>query len=84
MRLLMTARRAGRLLGRGNKAARLARWRLMRFAALALGAFVAFNGISGVGDDDSGIGTWLAAALVVAMGVAVWSILNRIAGERPQ
>ena len=81
MRVLM---KVARLFGRGNRAGRLARWRLVRFAALALGAFVAFNGISGLGDDDRSAGTWLATVLVVGMGVAVWFVLHRMAGERPR
>lgn len=84
MRLWITARRAGQLFGRSNRAARLARWRLVRFAAVALGAFVAFNGVSGLADDDAGPGTWAATVAVVAMGLAVWIILSRLAGERPQ
>ena len=77
-------RRAGRAIFRGRTAMRLARWRMIRLAAIVLGLFVAFNGVSAVGDEHAGPGAWAATAVVVAMGVGVWIVLSRLAGQRPQ
>ena len=63
---------------------RLARWRMIRLAGVVLGLFVAFNGASALGDEHAGPAAWAATAVVVAMGVGVWLVLSRLAGERPQ
>jgi hypothetical protein len=57
---------------------------LIRLASLALGAFVAFNGITAVVGHRGDAVTWVSAAAVVLLGVAVWRVGVRFAGPRPQ
>ena len=80
----MSARAAGRLVGRGSLAVRLARWRLIRLVAFLIGAFVAFNGVTGLVEKDGAASHRVAGAAVVVLGVAVWLVLSRLAGERPR
>lgn len=74
----------GRSLGRGSMRVRLARWRLIRAAAVLLGAFVAFNGLTGALGGHADTVTWVSAAVVVAIGVAVALVGMRLAGARPR
>ena len=84
MRRRMTARRAGLAVGRGALAVRVARWRLINLVGFLLGAFVAFNGVTGLVDDHGHVGSRLAGAAVVALGFAVWFGFRRLAGPRPE
>ena len=83
MAFFRTLWRAVRMLRRASAAAPLARWRLIHFAALVLGVFVALNGVTGLIDDHAELSSRLAGAAVVAMGVAVWWGVSRLAGTRP-
>jgi hypothetical protein len=84
MRQRMSPRRAGLAVGRGARTVRVARWRLINIAGFLLGAFVAFNGITGLVDDHGHLGSRLAGLAVVAMGFAVWWGARRLAGPRPE
>jgi hypothetical protein len=84
MRRRSTARYAGRLVGRGTLAVRLTRWKLIRFASFLLGAFVAFNGVTGLLGSHPKLLTWVSAAVVVALGIAIWQMGLRLAGPRPR
>jgi hypothetical protein len=83
MRQRMIARRAGRTVGRSARAVRVARWRLINLVGFLLGAFVAFNGVTGLVDDHGHLGSRLAGLAVVALGVAVFLVFRRLAGPRP-
>lgn len=83
MALFRTLWRAVQMLRRVSAAAPLARWRVIHFAAFALGAFVALNGVTGLVDDHGHLSNRLAGAAVVAMGGAVWWGVSRLAGPRP-
>ena len=83
MRRRMSARRAGLTVRRGTTAVKLARWRLINIVGFLLGAFVAFNGVTGLVDDHGHLGSRLAGAAVVALGVVVWLVFRRLAGPRP-
>ena len=84
MRLWLRVLGIGRSLGRGSTRVRLARWRLIRAAAVLLGAFVAFNGLTGALGGHATAVTWVSAAVVVALGVAVALVGARLAGPRPR
>jgi hypothetical protein len=84
MRQRMLARRAGRTVGRGARAVKVARWRFINLIGFLLGAFVAFNGVTGLVDDHGHLGSRLAGAAVVALGFAVWFGARRLAGPRPE
>jgi uncharacterized membrane protein YfcA len=60
------------------------RWRLIRAASVLLGAFVALNGVTGALGGKADAVTWVSAALVVALGVAVALVGARLAGPRPR
>jgi hypothetical protein len=83
MRRRMTARRAGRMVGRSATAVKLARWRLINIVGFLLGAFVAFNGVTGLVDDNGSLTSRLAGVAVVALGVAIFLVFRRLAGPRP-
>jgi uncharacterized membrane protein YfcA len=83
MRIWVRVLRAGRSVGRGSARVRLARWRLIRAAAVLLGAFVAFNGLTGALGGHADAVTWVSAVVVVAIGVAVALVGARLAGPRP-
>ncbi|MEA2457354.1 MAG: hypothetical protein QOC95_326 [Thermoleophilaceae bacterium] len=84
MRLWPVVLRAGRSLGRGSKQVRLTRWRLIRAVSVLLGAFVAFNGLTGALGGNGDAVTWVSAAVVVALGAAVALVGTRLAGPRPR
>lgn len=84
MRLLLRVLKAGRSLGSGSTRVRLVRWRLIRAVAALLGAFVAFNGLTGALDGHGGALTWVSAAVVVTLGIAVAVAGARLAGPRPR